>query len=274
VADPRDVIEGRARWCVVQGDALGVLAAMPDGCVDAIVTDPPYSSGGLFLASRSRNTGDKYTNGIDGPTRPNFAGDNRDQRSFVYWCSLWMEQSLRCSREQGRIACFTDWRQLPAMTDAIQCGGWLYRGIIPWDKTESARPVPGVPRAQCEYVVWGVNGPIDTATPGTQVLAGFLRHRIDAADKHHQTGKPVPLMRDLVKLARLDGVVLDPFAGSGSTGVAALIEGRRVILCEKVPEYARIARERCAAAEEQRDWKEPRQLGLLAPVDGEAADAR
>jgi site-specific DNA-methyltransferase (adenine-specific) len=65
----------------------------------------------------------------------------------------------------------------------------------------------------------------------------------------HPTVKPVDLMRWLVRLAcPPEGVVLDPFAGSGSTGVAALTEGRRFIGVERDLEYARIARARLTHA--------------------------
>lgn len=67
---------------------------------------------------------------------------------------------------------------------------------------------------------------------------------------HHPTVKSVALMRWLIRLVTKPGdVVLDPFGGSGTTGVAALLEGRRVILVEREPQYAAIARARCAAAE-------------------------
>ena len=66
----------------------------------------------------------------------------------------------------------------------------------------------------------------------------------------HPTVKSVALMRWLLRLVTKPGdVVLDPFGGSGTTGVAALLEGRRVILVEREPQYAAIARARCAAAE-------------------------
>jgi hypothetical protein len=52
--------------------------------------------------------------------------------------------------------CFTDWRQLPMLTDVLQAGGFVWRGVMPWDKTESSRaPHTGYFRHQCEYVVWG-----------------------------------------------------------------------------------------------------------------------
>ena len=64
-------------------------------------------------------------------------------------------------------------------------------------------------------------------------------------------------MRQLARLCVDDGIIIDPFAGSGSAGVGALAQGRRVILCERVPEYADIARRRCEAAEAGTDWKAP-----------------
>lgn len=67
---------------------------------------------------------------------------------------------------------------------------------------------------------------------------------------HHPTVKSVALMRWLIRLVTKPGdVVLDPFGGSGTTGVAALLEGRRVVLIEREPAFAAIARARCAAAD-------------------------
>ena len=62
--------------------------------------------------------------------------------------------------------------------------------------------------------------------------------------RQHQTEKPVELLRHLMKPLSADSVILDPFAGSGSTGEAALLEGHRVVLCEASPDYASIAAER------------------------------
>jgi site-specific DNA-methyltransferase (adenine-specific) len=67
---------------------------------------------------------------------------------------------------------------------------------------------------------------------------------------HHPTVKPSALMRHLVRLVtQPDGLILDPFSGSGSTGKAALLEGFRFLGAELDPEYAEIARARCLAAE-------------------------
>ena len=97
------------------GDALAVLAAMPAASVDAVITDPPYSSGGAFRADRAQATGKKYvqTNAIRQGV--DFHGDNRDQRAYGYWCALWMAEALRVTRPGGVFCTFTDW---PPQEDA------------------------------------------------------------------------------------------------------------------------------------------------------------
>lgn len=66
---------------------------------------------------------------------------------------------------------------------------------------------------------------------------------------HHPTVKPIALMRWLVRLVTPPGgLVLDPFAGSGTTGCAAVLEGRRFVGCEISPEYLPIAHARIADA--------------------------
>jgi site-specific DNA-methyltransferase (adenine-specific) len=69
---------------------------------------------------------------------------------------------------------------------------------------------------------------------------------------HHPTVKSIALMRYLVRLVTPpEGLVLDPFAGSGSTGAAALLEGRRFMGIEQDPEYVRLARARIVFWEQQ-----------------------
>jgi hypothetical protein len=77
------------------------------------------------------------------------------------------------------------------------------------------------------------------------------REPVRMADKHHVTGKPTAVMQRLVRICTPDGVVLDPFAGSGTTGVAALLEGRTFLGVEVAGEYARIASDRLRATGSQ-----------------------
>ncbi len=241
-------VQAEVPWTLHPGDALAVLRSLPDASVDAVITDPPYSSGGFTRGDRSVPPALKYTMTGTQIERPGFSGDNRDQRSFEYWCALWLSECLRVAKPGAPLCVFTDWRQLPTMTDAIQAGGWVWRGIVVWDKTEACRPAMGRFAAQCEYVVWGTAGPSnDDEEVGC--LWGVIREPVRIADKHHVTGKPTAVMQQLVRICPAGGVVLDPFAGSGTTGVAALLEGRRFVGAEITAEYIEIARERLNAAE-------------------------
>jgi site-specific DNA-methyltransferase (adenine-specific) len=229
------------------GDALAVLAALPDASVDAVITDPPYSSGGQFRSDRAGDVHTKYVqnDSASGQALAAFAGDNRDQRAYGYWCSLWLGECLRVTKPGGTCLLFTDWRQLPVTTDALQAGGWVWRGIVPWVKPD-ARPQAGRFRAQCEYVAWGSAGamPVDL---GDACLSGFYQ-AIAPRGREHITQKPLSVMRELVKIAPEGGTVLDPFVGAGTTGVAAVIEGRDFIGAELAPHFRQVARERIEGA--------------------------
>jgi site-specific DNA-methyltransferase (adenine-specific) len=238
------VIRGAASWCIVHGDALHVLRDLPDGCVHAFVTDPPYSSGGAFRGDRVKGTTVKYVStGSANKAVPGFDGDVRDQRSFTLWTALWSSEAWRCAVDGCHLVAFSDWRQLPALCDAVQAGGWLWRGICAWDKTEASRPRNGGFRAQCEFMTWATRGPF--AETGVY-LDGCFRVTADR-DKLHQAVKPLALVERLVGVASARGLVVDPFAGSGTTCVAALRQGRRVMGIEISGEWAELGRERVRA---------------------------
>jgi site-specific DNA-methyltransferase (adenine-specific) len=229
------------------GDCLTVLPCLSESIADAVITDPPYSSGGLFHGDRTASTDSKYTQSEHQGRRPDFVGDNRDQRSWRYWCHLWMAGCLRVTKPAGYLLTFSDWRQLPTATDALQAAGWIWRGVIGWDKTEAARsPHTGYFRHQCEYVAWGTKG-ASKRRDGNGPWPGCYRVPVRQADKHHQTGKPTDLMRSLVRCVPQGGLVLDAFAGSGTTLVAATMEGRKAIGIEIDEGFCELAARRLEA---------------------------
>lgn len=213
------------RLTLWNGNALRFLSECPASQYSALVTDPPYSSGGMVRGDRMADTRDKYACN-DSQTADEiggFSGDNRDQRAFTQWCAWWMEMALDVVKPQGYCAVFVDWRQLASMIDAVQMGGWVFRGIVPWDKTGAARPVGGRFTAQCEYAVIASNGPMPMdMKPGALCPAGIISEPlVHSSRRHHITEKPVAVMRHLMALVPPGGCVLDPFAGSASTLLAA-----------------------------------------------------
>lgn len=231
------------KYEIRQGDCLKVLGQLPDESVDAVITDPPYSSGGQTSSSRTAMPSKKYVNSEVKVVRPDFFGDNKDQRSFLHWCALWLSECFRIAKEGSPICLFTDWRQLPVTTDALQAAGFIWRGLVSWNKTEAVRPQQGRFRNQCEYIVWGSKGDMPLKR-NVKVIPGAYTFPVRQDDKFHLTGKPTELMEAIVKIAEPNSTILDPFMGSATTGVAALKQGFSFIGIEQSKVYFNIAQER------------------------------
>ncbi|MFI5782621.1 DNA-methyltransferase [Nocardia sp. NPDC051570] len=234
---------------IVHGEALDTMRGLPSAAFDALVCDPPYCSGGISTAERtSRTAAEKYVSSDSGQGHalPDFGGDQRDQRSFTLWCSIWLAEALRLVRPGGSSLVFTDWRQLPAMSDALQVAGWRWRGIVVWAKT-NARPQPGFAN-QSEYVLWASHGQLDRDHQPPYLPGVYTLGSPKGRARRHITAKPLPLMQQLVRAMTPGGLLLDPYAGSGTTGVAAVMEGRRFLGIEGSAAYAQIAAESVAAA--------------------------
>lgn len=219
-------------YTLLFGDCLELMDNVPNNSIDMVLTDPPYSSGGLFAGQRKCSTSKKYCNTrYNGSARfQDFSGDNMDQRSFTEFMRLVFMKARLKMKLGGIVAAFTDWRQLPAVTDSLQTAGVIWRGIVVWDKG-NARNFPGRFRQDCEFVVWGSNGELPVnyivgskAFPGCYHVKGVPSNK-----KHHQTEKPLELIEKLVSICPEGGTVLDPFMGSGTTGVACRRMNRKFV---------------------------------------------
>ena len=160
------------------------------------------------------------------------------------WCTLWLGECWRIARDGAPLMVFTDWRQLPALSDAVQAAGWKWLGIVSWDK-RSVRPQMGRFRQQCEYILFASKGRIIEHT--RSCLPGVYSYPVVAARKLHLTSKPVPLIKDLLAVTATQATVLDPFMGGGSVGEACIRTGRSYIGMELSPEYYEISRGRLTA---------------------------
>ena len=104
-------VEKIGNCTLYRGDALEIIPTM--GSIDALVTDPPYSSGGQFRGDRMQKTAAKYVRSDSLWTnRDEFAGDTRDQRAFLAWATMWLSKVYYLATP-GAICClFTDWRPI------------------------------------------------------------------------------------------------------------------------------------------------------------------
>ena len=201
------------QWEIIQGDALKVLSGFAPGTFDAVITDPPYASGGRTQAEKNKSTAKKYSNMGDHAPPP-FDGDAKDQRSWTRWAAEWLYDARKICKPGAPVCMFIDWRQLPAATDAL--------------------------------IVWGSNGDMPISRP-VPCLPGVFKYG-NPQNRIHLTEKPLQLMRDIVKITEPGGRILDPFAGSGTTVLAAVLEGYSATGIEVTDAYAALARGRIRQA--------------------------
>lgn len=225
---------------IYHGDCFEVLPELSG--IGALITDPPYSSGGAYRGDRARGVVEKYVQTGTIAYRPEFAGDTRDQRAFLMWASLWLNVARNVSDAGAIVACFTDWRQLPTLSDALQIGGWVWRGLAVWSK-KFGRPTPGRFSNACEYVLYGSNGP----WPAREVYPPgiFECSTPSDAERQHIAQKPEAVMRWIMQVVPPGALVVDPFMGSGTTLRAAKDCGCRAIGIESDEAYCETAAKRC-----------------------------
>jgi len=245
---PADVIEGRARWCVVEGDNRQVLPTLP--LVDHAITDPPYNAA-------------THANGLCG-TIGDFA--SAADRGVTFGA---LEDARGTAR--ALVACASRW--VVAFCAVEQVGeyavgagdAWVRAGV--WDKINPSPQLTGDRPAQAVEALaimhrkgrkrWNRGG-------GAGIWRCAPQQGADRPD--HPTPKPVALMLALIEdFTDPDDIVLDPFCGSGTTGVACLRLGRRFIGVEREPKYAAVSRERLEAESKGLTLRDARagQLSLL-----------
>ena len=250
------------------GDCRKALNSYPDGCVDAIVTDPPYGQ-----------TNEAY----DSPV--------------AFSPEVWRE-CFRVAKPNAALISFAGSPTYHRIASAIEAAGWKVRQMWGWVYRDalitSAWPKEGFDRLApaMDPIVFATKGKAllnleregqawECWSPRTGESYGSRTRSKDAplsgrghwprsivasdgingfqyfalsrgADRSDRTGhpnqKPVPLMRWLVSKLPPGGVILDPFMGSGTTGVAAVLEGFGFLGVEKNWRYLDMAEQRIGAA--------------------------
>jgi site-specific DNA-methyltransferase (adenine-specific) len=235
-------------WQVIHGDCLEVLPTL--GQVDHVITDPPYSEkthAAAAAAARDLPDGSKrrvYASGGNGFGFDHISSEMRHSvAELVAVCvRRWV---LLFSDSEG----VGEWMRAcqGAGLDHVRIGHWLkvgaapqFTGDRPGNRTEAIEIAH--PRGRKRWNSGGKHAlwehPIDA----------IASKKSGEGRSQHLTPKPLSLMLELVADFTDPGdLVLDPFCGSGTTGVACLRLGRRFIGVEKDATYAAVARERLEA---------------------------
>ena len=212
------------------GDCREILPTLPK--VDAVITDPPYSSGGF-------QEGGKSGGSIGTRSDETIIGDNLSSRGYLRL----MTSTLRASRAE-EFYVFTDWKMWPYTFDSFEDAGIRVRNMLVWDKCQMGMGMPW--RNQHELIAFGKRraGQIRTGKHGNVLRSAR------SGNHDHPTEKPVNLIEQILSNCEI-GVILDPFMGSGTTGVACMNLGRKFIGIEIEPKYFDIACRRIEDAQQQ-----------------------
>lgn len=193
------------------GDCLAILPELEAGSVDAVITDPPY---GIDYQSAWRTDKTKR-----------LAKIANDGQPFVWW----LPEAFRVLRDGGCLVCFCRWDVQEAFRLAIEWAGFDIKSQVIWDRGAHGMGDLEASFAPQHDVIWfAVKGKF--AFPGKRPPSVIPTMRLGGEALLHPNQKPVELMAYLIRsVTPPGGLVVEPFAGSGSTLVAAVRDGYRVV---------------------------------------------
>lgn len=235
---------------VFNQDALEGMLSLPDETIDLIIADPPY------------NLGKDYGND----------SDKKESNKFLSWTEEWLNIAIKKLKPNGSLYIFTTWRYSPEIFVFLKSKLIMLNEII-WD-----RKVPSMGGSTRRYSsvhdtigffakskdhyfdLDAIRIPYDEETKKARSRSIFVGkkwlevgynpkdlwsvsrlHRIHAEREDHPTQKPLEVVERMVKASCPEnGIVLDPFAGTGTTAVACSLNNRRFITYELNPDYYEI----------------------------------
>ncbi|CAM9101864.1 DNA-methyltransferase [Mycoplasma todarodis] len=195
---------------------------------DLILTDPPYN------VSRKHQLG--------------FSNMGRKGMDFGEWDYefnqlTWLDGIAKVLNKNGSIIIFNDWKNMGLIATKLEKEGFIVKDLLKWEKKN---PMPRNTNRRYvtdyEYAIWATKkGGKWTFNKGDKPYARpTFSHSIPAGGKKriHPTQKPTSLLKEIIEIHTNKGdTILDPFSGSGSTGVAAEEIGRNFTLIERNSEF-------------------------------------
>jgi len=232
---------------LINGDCLDILKSLQGESVDLTLTDPPYNLGN-FMRERDTNLV---------KMRDNFFGNaGWDDLPFKEWVKsmdMFFSEQARILKKGGAIVVFTSLIRVETLMQIAEGNGFYYKTTGVWHKTNP------MPRNMNLHFINSIEGWIylvkekrtGTFNNNASAIHDFIESSSTPKKEKkyggHPTQKPEKVMQHFIELLSNPGeVVMDPFMGSGTTGVAAKSTGRSFVGIELQEEYFDIALKRIA----------------------------
>lgn len=237
------------------GDCLSVMRRWPAACVDHAIIDAPYG------VSRARGYAWRFSSHVT----MHEAWDRFTRPEYLAFCRAWLTEVCRVVRPNGNLFLFGSYSNIYDLGYLVREQGLRVLNSIIWFKPNAQPSIScRMLTESSEQVIWAVNAPQDRARCWTfnYAAAKALNHGKQLRNVwpipitplrerrygRHPNQKPLALIKRLVAIGTSEGdLILDCFAGTGTTGVAARQLGRRYVLIENAPRSLAIARARLAA---------------------------
>jgi len=208
------------------GDCLEVMDKMiADGVtVDAVITDPPY---GMKLTPQR----------IDGK----FKNETVKNDDNLGWTDSFFDKCFKLTPKNSGSMFFCSHHSIPAFIESGKKAGFDVKNLMVWNKDWLG--MGGNWRPNCEFILLLTKGRFVTHSKNKTNIITY--RRMSSQKMEHITQKPVLLMEELISEPDYNPqVILDPFMGSGTTGIACKNLGRDFIGIELEDKYFNIARDR------------------------------
>lgn len=230
-------------YTIYQGSCIDAMSSMPSRSVDLILTDPPYNLG-KFMKDRATNLK---------RMRENYFGaagwDDLDFNTWVESMDAFFADASRVIKVGGSMVVFMAIIKVETVIRLAEKHGFYYKTTGIWHKTN---PMPRNMNLHFinsteSWVYFTYKTRTGTFNNEGRAVHDFFETSVTPAGERtfgkHPTQKPVSLLSDLILLLSNEGdTVFDPFMGSGSTGVAALLHHRHFVGVDINEEYCNISR--------------------------------
>lgn len=227
-------------WRIIHGDAFSVLPTL--GECDHVITDPPYTAAVAEGSRTNKGPGSSVSpvnDHIHGYVHPiGFGGVDGQEGAIT-------SKLLACSRRWVLVFCAFE--QLGCYK-SVAAENWVRSGV--WRKPVPTPQFTGDRPGVCGEAIAIMHRPGRKRWNGGGRAAYWDAHKARGIERYggHPTPKPVALMMELVEQFTDPGeLVVDPFCGSGTTGIACMRLGRRFIGIEKDAQYYDLACRRLEA---------------------------
>ncbi len=215
---------------LMYGDCLERMKEIPDNSIDCVITDPPYP---VISGGKTSTANTFYKNG-DWNNDGKIFKENNFNFTVEFLDLIYAKMS-----EQSHIYWFTNFLNLNNFLSLFSESKFYMHNLLIWEK---GKVVNRWYLKNCEYIIFAKKGKAKSINNKGSTTV----HKFDLPkNKIHPTEKPISLLGFYAENStKIGDTILDPFMGSGSTGVACKNLNRNFIGIEKDKEYFRIAQQR------------------------------